>query len=408
MGLLVFYLCLALFVSFLCSLMEATLLSITPSFIEAEEQKGSSLGKKLKKLKSNIDRPLAAILSLNTAAHTIGAAGVGVQGAIVFGEAYVGVISAVLTLLILVFTEIIPKTLGVSFWRSLTGFTVNTLQVMIIIMYPLVLMSQGITKLLSKDKKQQSVSRAEIYAMADMGHKEGIFEESESRILKNLIRLRSIRVEDIMTPRTVVVASPEERTLNDLFVNHKDFLRFSRIPVYHEQIDNITGFILKHDLLDKLANDHHDLKLSNIKREIMMVNEEMRLPELFDKFIAQKEQIALALDEYGGMAGIVTMEDLLETILGLEIVDESDSTRDMQEYARQRWKQRAKKLGIVPEEAIHPDKSQREEEDEDIMKYGITGASETGNTESENSEEDRPEDSEDIRNPDKSGGHKNS
>lgn len=392
MGLLIFYLCLALFISFLCSLLEAGLLSITPSYIESEEQRGTKLGKQLKVLKSNVDRPLAAILSLNTIAHTVGAAGVGVQGAIVFGEEYLGVISGVLTLLILVLTEIIPKTIGVSYWRSLTGFTASTLQVLIFIMYPLVLLSQVITKMFSRNKKPHSVSRAEIYAMADIGHKEGIFEEIESRILKNLIHLKSIRVEDIMTPRTVVVTSPENRTLSDLFKNHKDFLRFSRIPVYHEHIDNITGFILKNDLLDKLANDKHDLKLMDIKRDLMIVNENMRLPELFDKLIAEKEQIALVVDEYGGMSGIVTLEDLLETILGLEIVDESDNTQDMQEYARQRWKQRAKKLGIVPEQPIHEEGQVRDsgnQNKEDEIHYGITG-------EMDSSPKDKDEEGKDL------------
>src|SRR5690606_19584010 len=328
---------------------------------------------KLKELKSNVDRPLAAILSLNTIAHTVGAAGVGVQGAIVFGEEYLGVISGILTLLILIVTEIIPKTIGVSYWRSLTGFTANTLKVLIFIMYPLVLLSQVITKMLSSNKKQHSVSRAEIYAMADIGHKEGSFHEIESRILKNLIRLKSIRVEDIMTPRTVVITSPENMTLIDLFKNHKDFLRFSRIPIYSGHIDNITGFILKNDLLDKLANDKHEMKLVDIKRDLLMVNENMRLPELFDKFIAEKEHIALEIDEYGGMSGIVTLEDLLETILGLEIVDESDNNKDMQEYARQRWKQRAKKLGILPEEAFDVSGKLDEENSQskkDEIRYG--------------------------------------
>lgn len=374
MFLLILYLCLAIFVSFLCSVLEAALLSITPSYIEALEQKGSSLGKHLKALKGDIDRPLAAILSLNTIAHTIGAAGVGAQAAKVFGEVYVGIVSAILTILILVFSEIIPKTLGVSYWRSLTRFTSATLRLLIIMMYPLVLLSQGITKLLSKEEQQQSISRAEIYAMADMGHKEGIFEESESRILKNLVRLRTIKAEDIMTPRTVVVAAPEDTTLNNLHTKHKDYLRFSRIPVYHEQIDNITGFIHKHDLLDKLADDKHDLKLKDIKRDIMMISEEMKLPALFEKFISEREQIALAVDRYGGMAGIVTMEDVLETLLGLEIVDEYDNKMDMQEYARERWQVRAKQLGILPEEAMEITQSENIREDrEKIIKHGITG-----------------------------------
>ncbi|MFB6307573.1 MAG: CNNM domain-containing protein, partial [Flavobacteriales bacterium] len=215
MSLLFTYLLTALLVSFICSILEAVILSITPSYIEAE-QKDSKIGRKLKEMKDNIDKPLSAILSLNTIAHTVGAAGVGAQAAKVFGDAYVGVFSAILTLLILVFSEIIPKTLGANYWKSLTFFTVNTLSFLVVILYPLVIMSQGITNLLSKNEKQNLVSRDEVSAMADIGHKEGIFQENESRILKNLIRFKNISVENIMTPRTVTVAGDENLTLRKL------------------------------------------------------------------------------------------------------------------------------------------------------------------------------------------------
>src|SRR5690606_14594444 len=222
---------LALFVSFLCSILEAVLLSITPSFIESLEQKGDKLGANLKELKSDVDRPLSAILTLNTIAHTVGAAGVGVQAAKVFGEEYMGWVSAILTFLILVLSELIPKTLGVNYWRSLTAFTAYTLKVFIFILYPFVLLARGLTNILSKGGKQPLISRSEIYAMADMGHKEGIFLESESRILKNLVRLKTLKVEDIMTPRTVVVAAPESMSVRKLYED-PSFFRISRIPVY--------------------------------------------------------------------------------------------------------------------------------------------------------------------------------
>jgi CBS domain containing-hemolysin-like protein len=352
MTLLILYLSLAILVSFLCSILEAVILSITPSFIEAQEQKGSRMGKKLKAMKANIDRPLAAILSLNTIAHTVGAAGVGAQATKVFGDAYVGWISAGLTFLILVFSEIIPKTLGASFWRSLVSFAVNALSVMIFILYPLVLLSQGVTYILSRNRKQQNlVSRAEVSAMADIGHKEGIFEEGESRILKNLIRFKSIQVENIMTPRTVVVAAQEDMTLAELFQD-KGFFRFSRIPVYSENIDNITGYIHKHDILDNLANDNHRMKLKDIRRKMLVVTKNLSIPDLFEEMMREKEQVALAVDDFGGMAGIVTVEDVLETLLGMEIVDEFDSAQDMQAYARERWKRRAVRLGILSEDDI--------------------------------------------------------
>ncbi len=349
MSLLILYLTLAILVSFLCSILEAVILSITPSYIEAQQQKGSRLGKKLKKMKDNIDRPLSAILSLNTIAHTVGAAGVGAQAAKVFGDVYVGWISAGLTFLILVFSEIIPKTLGASFWRSMVGFAVNVLSVMIVVLYPLVLLSQGITYILSRNRRQQNlVSRAEVSAMADIGHKEGIFEEGESRILKNLIRFKSIHVENIMTPRTVVVAAEENMTLSQLFED-KGFFRFSRIPVYSENIDNITGYIHKHDILDNLANDNHQMKLKDIRRKMLVVTKNLSIPDLFEEMMREKEQVALAVDDFGGMAGIVTVEDVLETLLGMEIVDEFDSAQDMQAYARERWKKRAVRLGILTE-----------------------------------------------------------
>lgn len=365
MALLFIYLSIALVISFLCSLLESVLLTITPSYMEAEEQKGNKIGSKLKKIKSDIDRPLAAILSLNTIAHTVGAAGVGAQAVKIYGDAYMGLISGILTFLILVLSEIVPKTIGVTYWRKLTPFTAYVLEVLIIIMYPFVLISKWMTALLSSGERQPLVSRSEIYAMADMGQKEGVFIESESRILKNLVRLRTLKVEDIMTPRTVVIAAPDNWGLKKIYDN-EDYFKFSRIPVFDKNIDNVSGYVHKHDVLDKLAKDAHKIPLKDIKRDIAIVPEEMSIMALFEKFIAEKEQIALVVDKYGGMAGIVTMEDVMETLLGLEIMDEYDSTRDMQEYAREKWRERAEKLGIITNENLS---DQREE----TIQYGLTG-----------------------------------
>lgn len=369
MALLFIYLSIALVVSFLCSLLESVLLTIAPSYMEAEELRGNKIGTKLKKIKSDIDRPLAAILSLNTIAHTVGAAGVGAQAVKIYGDAYMGVISAILTFLILILSEILPKTIGVNYWRKLTGFTAYTLNFLIVIMYPFVLISKWMTALLSKGEKQPLVSRSEIYAMADMGQKEGVFIETESRILKNLVRLRTLKVENIMTPRTVVIAAPENWGLKKIY-DDEDYFKFSRIPVYDKNIDNVTGYVHKHDVLDKLAKDAHKIPLKEIKRPMAMVPEEMSIMALFEKFIAEKEHIALVLDKYGGMAGIVTMEDVIETLLGLEIVDEYDSTRDMQEYAREKWKERAEMLGIITAKKGYEDLSNPREE---AVQYGITG-----------------------------------
>lgn len=353
MTLLIFYLLLALVVSFLCSVLEAALLSFTPSYIESLSAEKPELSKDLRKLKDRIDQPLAAILSLNTIAHTVGAAGVGAQATVVFSSVSTGIISGVLTLLILVFSELIPKSIGAKYWRQLAFFTAKALKAMIWIMYPLVLLSNVITKLMGGGAHGMAVSREELSAMADIGHQEGIFAENEIRIIKNLIAFQKIKVREIMTPRTVVVMADCDLNLRE--IQHKEqFLRFSRIPVYSQSRDNILGYIHKHELLEKLANDQHDVKVKDIVREIIMISYDLSVPQAFEKLMEKREHIALVIDEYGGMVGVVTVEDVLETLLGIEIVDEFDSTRDMQEYAKEKWRIRAKELGILPQEKQPP------------------------------------------------------
>ena len=353
--------------------MEAVLLSITPSYVESLRQKESStLGVQLANLKDNIDRPLAAILSFNTIAHTVGAAGVGAQAAIVFGNEYLGWVSAILTLLILVFSEIIPKTIGANYWRSLVGFSVKTLQVLIILMYPLVLLSKVITKILAKDEQTASFSRAEVSAMADIGEKEGIFASTESKMIKNLVTLRNITAEDVMTPRTVIIMIQEDKTLQELH-ERPAFEKFSRIPVFKKNRDDITGYVHKIDVLSNLANDQHSMQLKEIKRDVMMVSHEIKLPVVLDRFVESKEHFALVTDRFGGVAGLVTMEDIMETLLGREIMDEFDNIEDMQQYARDQWRRRAAQRGLLSEEERKRLKPQNPEEREQIAKYGITG-----------------------------------
>lgn len=351
MGLLLFYLMLAIGVSFLCSILEAVLLSITPAYIAVLEEKKLRSGTLLRMLKENIDRPLSAILSLNTIAHTVGAAGVGAQAQVVYGNEYVSIISAVLTLLILVFSEIIPKTLGANYWKKLAPFSARTTQVLIIITYPLVILSQGITKLLSSNEQQPSMSREEFSAMADRGFEEGVFEEGESNIFKNLIRFNSLRIKDIMTPRIVVVKFPEGKTISEVLDSEEE-LRVSRLPVYSENEEDITGYVLKNDLYLNLSKNRGDLALKDIKREVLFMPESVSLKTLFERLLEKQEHIAIVVDEYGGFSGIVTMEDVVETLLGMEIVDELDSIEDMQNLARQKWRERAKRLGIVLPEKL--------------------------------------------------------
>ncbi len=346
MFLLLFYLFLALIISFMCSIMEAVLLSTPQSFLIVKHEKGNLWAKTFLELKSNIDKPLSAILSLNTVAHTVGAAGVGAQAIKVFGEASFGIVSAVLTILILVITEIIPKTIGANYWRKLAKISSAVIKGMIFITYPLVVLSAFITKAISKHKIEQTTSREEIAALANIGADEGVFTKKEHKIIQNLLRLKNMKVSQIMTPRVVVAIADENLYLKD-FLKNKDYLRFSRIPLYSENEENITGYVFRQRVFEKLAEDQHELKLKDIKREIVIVPDSIVLFNLWEKLLEEKEHIAVIVDEYGGLDGIVTMEDIIETLLGLEIIDEKDTVTDMQKYARDRWKERQTKYNML-------------------------------------------------------------
>ncbi len=348
MYLLIFYLFLALGVSFLCSIMESVLLSVTPSFAAAYAEKSPRMGGRLRKLKTDIDRPLAAILSLNTIAHTVGAAGVGAQAMVVFGSGYVGLTSAVLTLLILVLSEIIPKTLGALYWQQLTPFTVMMARFLIFLLYPLVLMSQLITRGLSSEQKINAISREEISALADMGLAEGLFVKKESLILKNLMRFGSLQAKDVMTPRRVMFALPEDTKVGGVFDEYPD-IRVSRIPLQSRENQVIRHYVLKNDLLLALARDENERQLREFGREILVVPEMVSLLRLFEKLLDRREHIALVVDEYGRAAGLVTLEDILETLIGSEILDETDKIANMRKWARNQWYQRARSLGLISE-----------------------------------------------------------
>jgi len=346
MILLLFYLFLALFVSFLCSVMESILLSTPISYLNVKEESGHKSATTFISLKNNIERPLSAILSLNTIAHTIGAAGVGAQATKMFGEIYFGIISAILTLMILVFSEIIPKTIGAKYWRKLALVSGIIINIMVIITFPLVIMTGYITKLFSRDINEITTSREEISAMAKIGTEEGIFEEKENKIIQNLIRLRNIKVSEIMTPRVVVTVADENTSLEE-FLMKKELLYYSRIPIFSKNNENIIGYVFRQTVFEKLAEKETNLKLQDICRKIVVANEFQTIMTLWEVLLEKREHIALIVDEYGGMAGIVTMEDIIETILGLEIVDERDKIIDMQQYARKRWNERKAKYNIL-------------------------------------------------------------
>ena len=346
MTLLLTYLFIALFTSFLCSIMEAVLLSTPLSYLKSKFENGDKSAEIMLKQKEDIDQPLSAILSLNTIAHTVGAAGVGAQATIVFGEAYFGVVSAILTILILVLTEIIPKTLGANYSKDLVGISAKIIKGMIFITYPLVIGSSFLTKLLSRSKAELTTSREEVSALASIGTEEGVFAENENKIIQNLIKLKNIKVSEIMTPRVVVVMANEEMTLQE-FLENKEFLHFSRIPIYQTYKDNITGYVFRAMVFEKLAEDQFDLKLKDIKRKIITFRKNTTLFNAWDEMLAKREHISLVIDEYGGMDGITTLEDIIESLLGFEIIDEKDKIDDMQQYALERWKEKQKKYDLL-------------------------------------------------------------
>ena len=358
MGLLFGFFFASILFSFLCSILEAVLLSITPAYVGIQEQTDSHIAADLVRFKDDIDRPLAAILTLNTIAHTVGAIGVGSQAALIFGESMLEIagvpiislealIAGLMTLAILIFSEVIPKTIGANNWEALTPFTIASLKIMLVVLAPLVWTSQYITRHLKKDKDKPVLSRTDFLAMAKLGTESGVLEESEQTIIHNLLRFSKVLVKDVMTPRIVVNTASEEITVRE-FQNVNSNLPHSRIPVYREKNDNITGYVLRDDILLNLAETQDHILLKALRRDIVVVHRTVPIPDLLDTFLIKKEHMAMVVDEFGGMEGIVTMEDIIETLLGLEIVDESDNEADMQALARSNWERRAKRLGIIP------------------------------------------------------------
>jgi CBS domain containing-hemolysin-like protein len=344
--LLITYILLALVFSFLCSVAEAVLLSITPSYIAGLRDKKPKLAAILKQLKQdNVDQSLAAILTLNTIAHTVGAIGSGAKATVVFGSAWFGLFSAIMTLMILFLSEIIPKTIGAVYWRVLAGLTARFVRALIWTLYPLIKISEALTRLIAHGKTTHVFSRDEFIAMADIGESAGKIDPHESRIIQNLFRLDSLTADDIMTPRTVISGLQQNMTVSAA-LDAKPSGTFSRLPLYETDLDHITGFILRDDLLLSMARDRGDVKLETLKREIKTVPDSMPLSNLLEFLLNQRQHIALVVDEYGGTKGLVTLEDTIETLLGMEIVDEMDRVEDMRALARQHWNKRAKALGL--------------------------------------------------------------
>ena len=350
-GLLILFFVLAIFFSFLCSLWEAVLLSITPTYARIQQQNGSAIGQYLQDFKENIDKPLAAILTLNTIAHTVGAIGVGEQAAAIWSDSHPLItrliVPAVMTLAVLLLSEIIPKTIGALHWQGLAKFTVYSLRFLMFILAPLVWMGQLVTRSLKSDSDQPILTRNDFLAMAELGAQEGVFEPGESDMLGSMLKFQSIEVSDVMTPRTVVSATSEEQTIASYYQDRTS-KNFSRIPTYSEgNKDSITGYVLKMDVIEALLEGRGDETLSKLVRNIVAVSESHAITDLFKILTQRKEHIAVVLDEFGGMDGIITMEDIIETLLGMEIVDETDTDTDMRVLAQRHREKRAKALGAL-------------------------------------------------------------
>lgn len=330
------YLIGALSLSFLCSVLEAVLLSTPVSFISMKESQGAKSASLMMRYKTNIDRPVAAILSLNTVAHTIGAAGVGSESVKVFGEAYFGVISAVLTLLILVISEIIPKTIGASYWRELAMPSARIIRILIVLTYPLVWLSELLTRCFAPKIQPLTVSREEVAAMVDVGEEEGVFQEQESQIIRSFLKLEKVTAEQIMTPSVVVASASADTTMAE-FHDNADFANFSRIPVYKDRKEYISGYVLRAAVLEKICSGKTDEAISGIIRPILFFSENDSVSDIWKSMLAKKEHISVITDEYGCMRGIVTMEDVIETMLGVEIIDECDTAPDLQAVAKEKY-----------------------------------------------------------------------
>jgi CBS domain containing-hemolysin-like protein len=330
------FLFLALFFSFLCSTLEAVILSVTDGHIQVMISEKTRGGELLRTLKTDVDRSLAAILSVNTVAHTAGAAGVGAEVAGVFGSAYLGIASVILTLLILVLSEIIPKTLGATYWKSLAPTSAVIIKWLIFFTYPLVLVLEIFSRLVAPSGHKISFSRSELIAMAEVAEREGIVESDESRIVKNALRLKDIAVKDVMTPVTVMFTFQSDESIAKIVEKHKT-IRFSRIPVKGKDLNDIKGYVLRREVLRNAA-DGKKGKISDIIRPVHKVDSKTNLDDAFDEFTSRKDMMFIVVNEFGATEGLISMEDAVEALLGVKFVDEMDEISDMRELAKEKWK----------------------------------------------------------------------
>ena len=339
MSRLFFYFFAVLGISFLCSLLESFILSVTHAHISLVSKDRPALGKKLSHFKENINQPLSAILSLNTIANTIGAASVGAITLVEFGSNWVAIMSGILTLCILIFSEIIPKTVGALYWKKILVPATFAVQVLIIMTYPLVVFLEFLSKWLAKAENEDKVSREEVIAMAELGEDEGTIEESESTVIENVLMLDDISVEEVLTPRSVIFAVNKTNSVREVLDKYND-IEFSRIPVYEDGLDNIIGIVRRHVLLKSKAEDQFDVTMGELAKPIHAVEENDSVGDVLDEFVKRREHLFMVKDQFGQVAGLITLEDAIETLLGVEIVDETDSVVDMRKLALDNWRKK--------------------------------------------------------------------
>lgn len=347
--LLILFFILSIVFSFLCSVLEAVLLSVTPKFISNEARKGTTTGILLSEYKEDIDKPLSAILTLNTIAHTVGAIGVGAAAGEAFGAnyfdlgfmqlSYESVVAVVMTLAILILSEIIPKTLGANNWKAFAPFTVQTLRILMFILAPLIWVTQLITKKLKKAQVQSVLSRGDFAAIVEEGNESGSLDESEAEIIKNLLHFEKQTVREIMTPKTVAFMGQEDLTIEDFYKENQP-IRFSRIPIFSDTRDHVTGMILKDVVLKRIIEGEGNQPLKSIARKIDFVEDSVALPDLFKTLTREKNHLSVVTDNFGAVVGMISMEDLFETLLGVEIMDEFDNVDDLQKLAKKDWEKR--------------------------------------------------------------------
>jgi len=333
----------ALVVSFLCSLLESVLLSVSHAHIAVLVKEGGKRGKLMASLKENINRPLSAILTINTIANTVGAAGVGAQTYSVFGSSWVAISSFILTLSILFFSEIIPKTLGANYTKSLVGFTAYMTSALIFIVFPMVFIGEKISKFLKRDDKDKSkASREELIAMAELSEDEGAIDSQEGDIIENLMKLDNISAEEVMTPRSVIFSLADEDTVGKVIDKYTPLV-FSRIPIFKDTLDQIIGFVHRYDLVNKQAEDKFNVMMKELMEPVHTVRDTDSVSNILDQFVKRRQQIFIVEDEFGTTTGLITLEDAIETLLGVEIVDEHDHVVDMRKLASAKLAKRQQK-----------------------------------------------------------------